>query len=90
MAVSQWSPTTNPVAGSKGQRTNIHGHVVVGSAADLLRFRRLSVHLLGHIFRQAAEQGQARVALDDEVFTLHRRPDHTFALEAGEYGRMSL
>lgn len=76
------------MAGSR--RVNIHGHITTGQPEELRRLSRLPIALLEQLYQQAGEQGQARVSLDDQPYTLRRHSDHTFVLEPGNAGRMML
>ncbi len=75
------------MAGSK-PRTNVHGYVVMGDPSTVKLLRRLGSGELSQIFLHAKEQGQARVTLDEQSYTLLRHSDHTFTLETGDAGHM--
>lgn len=55
----------------------------MGDPARVKLLRRLGNGELSQIFLQAKEQGQARVVLDEEHYTLYRHSDHTLTLELG-------
>lgn len=68
------------MAGSK-IRKNIHGHFVTAEPAEFTELNRLSTSLLGRIFSEAQEHGQANLSLGEANVLLIRHPDHTFSIE---------
>lgn len=63
-------------------RTNIQGHTLVANPELVKIMRRKSSATLGSLFREAQEHGQSRIELDGKIFTIVRKSDHTFTVEA--------
>lgn len=63
-------------------RTNIQGHTLVADPELVKIMRRQSTARIGSLFREAQEHGQSRIELDGKIFTIVRKSDHTFTIEA--------
>jgi hypothetical protein len=75
---------------SPNERRRIQGRAVSGPTEQLKIFSRLGATTQLTLFREAVMYGETRLTLNDEHWSLHFRPDHSFELRAGLSGRLHI